>query len=129
MVRLLLIALAGALGTATRYLVGLGAVRTLGADFPYGTLMVNLAGCFLMAVVVEVAVSTDLVPPTLRLVLTTGFMGGLTTYSSFNLETTRFIEARAWYAALVNLGLTVGGCFVAGLLGVVVARRLFGAGF
>jgi fluoride exporter len=127
MTRLLLIGLAGALGTCTRYLVGLGAGRVLGTGFPFGTLIVNLIGCFLIAAVTEVALTTELISPTLRLTLTTGFMGGLTTYSSFNLETTQLIQSRAWYSALLNFGVTVGGCFAAGLLGFALARRVFGS--
>ena len=126
MMRVLLIGLAGAMGTVTRYLVGLWAGKTLGAGFPYGTLTVNVLGCFLIAAITHVAISTTLISPTLRLTLTTGFMGGLTTYSSFNLETTQFIQSRAWYTALVNVGATAVGCFVAGLLGFAVARRLVG---
>ncbi|HTB71586.1 MAG TPA: CrcB family protein [Polyangiaceae bacterium] len=124
MTRLLLIGFAGGLGTLARYGVGLWAGRTLGTAFPYGTLAVNVVGCFLIALIAEIAVSTSLIPPTLRLTLTTGFMGGLTTYSSFNFETTRFFQDRAWASGLLNFGLTVGSCFVAGLLGLAVARRV-----
>jgi CrcB protein len=126
MTRILLIGFAGALGTITRYLIGLWAGRTLGAEFPYGTLIVNILGCFLIAAITHIALSTTLISPTLRLVLTTGFMGGLTTYSSFNLETTRFLQERAWGGGLANFGITVVGCFVAGLMGIAAARRLIG---
>jgi fluoride ion exporter CrcB/FEX len=54
-------------------------------------------------------------------------MCGLTTYSSFNLETIQLVQSRAWYAGLINFGVTVGGCFVAGLLGFAFARRVFGS--
>jgi CrcB protein len=128
MIRILLIGFAGALGTLTRYLIGLWAGKTLGAGFPYGTLIVNVCGCFLIAAVAQVALATDLISPTLRLTLTTGFLGGLTTYSSFNLETTLLLRERAWYAGFLNLGVTVFGCFLAGLLGFAVARRLVGSG-
>ncbi len=127
MVRFLLIGLAGALGTWTRYLVVLGAAKTLGSGFPYGTLIVNVVGCFLIAAIAQVAISTTLISPTLRLTLTTGFMGGLTTYSSFNYETTRFFQERAWAAGFLNFGATVATCFVAGLLGIVAARSLIGS--
>ncbi len=126
MTRFLLIALAGAFGTLTRYLVGLWAGRTLGTSLPYGTFIVNLTGCFLIAAVTQVALTTTLISPTARLTLTTGFMGGLTTYSSFNLETTQLLQSRAWAAAALNLGATLLGCFLAGLLGLAAARRLFG---
>jgi CrcB protein len=127
MTRLLLIGLAGALGTSARYLIGLGAGRMLGAGFPFGTLIVNVVGCFFIAAITRVALTTDLISPTVRLTLTTGFLGGLTTYSSFNLETTRLLYDRAWYAAIINFGATVLGCFAAGLLGFAIARRVFGS--
>jgi len=124
--RFLWICFAGALGTGARYLVGLWAGRTFGAAFPYGTLMVNVVGCFLIALVMHVSLSTTLVPPTLRLALTTGFMGGLTTYSSFNYETTRFLQEGAWGTGLLNWAVTTSVCFAAGLLGLALARRLAG---
>jgi len=127
MARVLLIGLAGALGTLARYCVGVFAGRALGAGFPYGTLIVNVLGCFLIAGVSELALSTTLISPTLRVTLTTGFMGGFTTYSSFNYETTALLRERAWAAGLLNVGVTMLGCFVAGLLGLAVARRIAGS--
>ena len=127
MERLFWICLAGALGTGTRYLIGLWAGQRLGASFPYGTFIVNLTGCFLIAVVIQVAMNTATFSPTLRLALTTGFMGGLTTYSSFAYETTRLAQDGAIGAALVNFGLTTLACFAAVLLGLAVAQRLTGA--
>jgi fluoride exporter len=126
MTRVLLIGLAGALGTLARYGVALWAGRTLGTDWPFGTLIVNVVGSFLIVLVWELALKTTLVPDTLRPIITTGFIGGLTTYSSFNLETTNLLRERAWGGAIVNLGVTVVGCFVAGLLGLALARRLAG---
>lgn len=126
MTRFFWIGLAGALGTVTRYQVGLWAGRVFGPAFPWGTFIVNVTGCFLIAAVMHIAVTTSLIPPTLRLTLTTGFMGGLTTYSSFNYETTRFLQDRAWANGFTNLGLTVACCFVAGLLGFAVARGIVG---
>jgi CrcB protein len=124
MTRFLWICLAGALGTGTRYLVSLGAAKAWGTAFPYGTLIVNLAGCFLIAAILRLSLATNLVPVTLRLTLTTGFMGGLTTYSAFNYETTRFLEERAFGAALLNFGATVAGCLLMGMLGLLVAERI-----
>lgn len=128
MAQLLWICLAGAVGTGARYGVGLWATRAFGAGFPYGTLAVNLAGSFLISVVMVLAVSTPYVGPSLRLTLTTGFMGGLTTYSSFNHETLRYFDERAWGMGALYMLVTGGGCLLAGALGLVVARRFAGAG-
>ncbi len=125
--RFLWICFAGALGTGARYLVGLWAGKALGTAFPFGTLIVNVAGCFLIALVMHVSLSTTLLSPTVRLTLTTGFMGGLTTYSSFNYETTRLLQGGAWGTGLLNFAVTTVVCFVAGLLGLLVARKLVGA--
>jgi fluoride exporter len=124
MARLLFIGFAGALGTMARHLVALWAGRVLGTGFPYGTLSVNVAGCFLIALIAQISITTTLISPTVRLTLSTGFMGGLTTYSSFNYETTRFLQDRAWSTGLTNFGVTVMTCFAAGLLGYAVGLRL-----
>jgi fluoride exporter len=123
--RFLWICLAGALGTGSRYLIGVWAGLKFGTAFPYGTLIVNVSGCFLIAAIMQVALATNLVPATLRLALTTGFLGGLTTYSSFNYETTRLLQERSWGLGLLNYAVTTTACFAAGLLGFAVARRLF----
>lgn len=125
--RFLWICFAGALGTGARYLVGLWAGKALGAAFPFGTLIVNIVGCFLIALVMQISVSTTLLSPTARLTLTTGFIGGLTTYSSFNFETTRLFQEGAWGTGLLNVAVTLSVCFAAGLLGMLVAHKLVGA--
>jgi CrcB protein len=125
MERLLWICFAGALGSGARYLIGVWAVERFGVGFPCGTLIVNVAGCFLMALVMQASLSLATFPPTLRFALTTGFLGGLTTYSSFNYETTRLVEQGTPLRALANLLLTLLLCGAAGSVGLLVARRLF----
>lgn len=120
--RLLLICLGGACGTAARYGVGLAAARWLGVDFPYGTLIVNVVGSFLIGVIQELALSTSFVPETLRLVLAVGVMGGFTTYSAFSYETIRLAERGG--AAAVNVLLTTGLCLGACALGLLLSRAL-----
>ncbi|HXX29936.1 MAG TPA: fluoride efflux transporter CrcB [Myxococcaceae bacterium] len=122
--RYLLVAAGGALGSVARYWVGGWAPRLLGQAFPYGTLIVNLVGSFLIGVVMTVALSTVLISPNLRLFLTVGIMGGFTTYSSFNYETLVLFQQRLWGAGALNLGLTVAGCLVAGGLGLALGRAL-----
>ena len=126
MERLFWICLAGAFGTGARYLIGLWAGLRLGVSFPYGTFIVNLTGCFLIAAIIQAALNMASFPPTLRLALTTGFMGGLTTYSSFAYETTRLAQDGAIGAAFLNFALTTVACFGAILVGLLVAQRLTG---
>ncbi len=79
MERALLISFGGAIGTLVRYLVSLAAARWLGAEFPYGTLIVNLSGAFIIGLVQHLGTEALMIPDNTRLFLTTGMMGGLTT--------------------------------------------------
>jgi fluoride exporter len=124
--RLLLICLAGAAGTALRYGLGLVAVRLAGPELPLGTLAVNLLGCLAMGAVAERASQGGL-DETLRLALTTGLLGGFTTYSAFNLELTRLGAQRPALAALYGAA-TVVGCLGAGVVGAAVVRALSSRG-
>jgi CrcB protein len=125
MERFFWICFAGAAGTGARYLIALWTAQRFGSAFPYGTLIVNLAGCFVIAALMHAALSFGW-SPNLRAPLTIGFVGGLTTYSSFNYETMRLFEEGAPAAAVMNLGLTLFGCFLAGWLGLVAAREVLG---
>jgi CrcB protein len=125
MARFFWICLGGALGTGGRYLLS-GWLARVSSGFPWGTLAVNLLGSFLIAVILQVALTTEMIQPTVRLFLTTGVMGGFTTYSTFNYETlSAFQEGNAWLG-LVNLTGMVLGCLVAGLLGIWAGRFLVG---
>ncbi len=124
--RVLLIALGGALGTAVRYAATGAAARWLGPAFPYGTLAVNVTGSFLIGLIQELGLTTLLIPPTLRLFLTVGVMGGLTTYSSFSYETIRLAEQGAWLRAVLNVVLTTLACVACCVLGIATGRALAG---
>ncbi|HEY6555662.1 MAG TPA: CrcB family protein [Polyangiaceae bacterium] len=69
-----------------------GRCERLGAGFPYGTLLVNWTGSFSTSLLMQLALGTSLISPTLRLALATGFLGGFTTYSAFNHETLSLVE-------------------------------------
>jgi len=125
MERFFWICLAGAAGTGTRYLIALWAAQRLGSSFPYGTLIVNVTGCFLIAVILHAAVTLSW-SPTIRSALTIGYLGGLTTYSSFNYETTRLFQDGVPDLAALNAIATLVGCFVAGWLGLIASRQLLG---
>ncbi len=122
--RYLLVALGGAVGSVGRYWVGGLAPRVLGQAFPYGTLLVNVFGSFFISLVMGVALSSTSIPVNLRLFLTTGIIGGFTTYSTFNYETLVLLQQRLWLTAGLNLVGTLCGCLVAGVLGLAVARLL-----
>ena len=121
MLRFLIVCGAGAAGCGLRYLVALAIGPR---PFPYATFVVNVVGSFLIALVMEVATRVAAFPINLQLALTTGFMGGLTTYSSFNFETTKLASQGAWTRAAINVGATLAACILAGLAGLWVARRL-----
>ena len=125
MERFLWICLAGAAGTGARYLIAVWAAQRLGSTFPYGTLAVNLIGCFAIAALMHAALTLGW-PATTRAAVTIGFIGGLTTYSSFNYETMRLVEEGAPMTAALNLALTVAGGFMAGWLGLIAAREMLG---
>lgn len=104
MYKLLLIALGGAIGTLARYGTGtLLAEPTARHGFPYGTLAVNLAGCFVMGLLQGIFVDR-LIQPQYRLALLVGFLGGYTTFSSYGWETTAFLQAGQWRMAALNFG-------------------------
>jgi len=124
--RLFWICVGGAAGTAARYLLGGWLIALLGTSFPYGTLAVNLIGSFLIGSIMHVSLTTDLISPMLRLALTTGFMGGFTTYSTFNYETVRYLREGALYMGLLNFGVMSLACLIGGFLGVALAQSWVG---
>ena len=122
--RLAWVCFGSAIGGGARYLVSLAAQNLLGTAFPWGTLAVNVVGSFLISFIMHVAVETTLIAPVVRIFLTTGIMGGLTTYSTFNFETLGFAAEGDWPRAAANLGLTLLACLAAGVLGVFGGRAL-----
>jgi CrcB protein len=114
---------AGAIGSGARYVIGRWVATTIGADYPYGTLLVNLAGCFLLGAVTELSISQSW-NPELRMAVAAGFLGGFTTYSSFNEETLTMLSSGATAAAAIHVIVTLAGGLAAGALGMAVARLL-----
>lgn len=121
MERVLIVFGSGGAGCVARYLVALAIGPRA---FPYATLIVNVVGSFLIAFLLELAMLRKDVPANLQLAMTTGFMGGFTTYSSFNFETTKLVIDGQPARGLANVGVTLIGGVAAGLLGLWVARRL-----
>lgn len=121
MVQLFLIALGGGLGAVARHLTGLLALRVFGPALPWGTLFVNVTGSFAMGLMVGLMLSRFSLPDGARLFLTTGLLGGFTTFSAFSADAVRlFTEigigpAAAYVIASValSLGALVGGLALA----------------
>jgi len=126
MSRFLWVCLGGAAGTAARYLISGWALDLLGAGFPWGTLAVNTIGSFLIGGIMHVGLSTTWLSPTLRVALTTGVMGGFTTYSAFNYETLRLMEDGARVLAFANVLVMIFVCLAAGAAGLAAARLAVG---
>ena len=114
------IALGGALGSVMRHYSVLGAAKILGEAFPYGTLFVNVIGCFLIGAIAELGALKFQMPLEARAFLVTGFLGGFTTFSAFSLDvfklagTGQAMTAVAYVAASVFLSLLAvfGGAYV-----------------
>jgi CrcB protein len=118
--RILLIALFGAVGTLARYaLQGLVQVRA-GGTFPYGTLLVNLSGCFLLGLIAQFTMNRMVISPDWRMAIAVGFFGGYTTFSSFGWETAKMMEDGEWLRASAYVGASV----VAGLFLCIAGIRL-----
>ena len=122
MQRFLIVCGAGGLGCGVRYLVSRYANT---ATFPYGTLIVNVVGSFIIALVLEASLRrVAWLTPNITLGITTGFLGGLTTYSAFNYESTQLLLGDRPLRGALDIAVTLVACLAAGLLGLALARRL-----
>ena len=121
--RFLIVCAGSAVGGGTRYLVGLGTAVLGLTGFPWATLIVNVVGSFLITMIAHVAIVTSM-STNMRLLLTTGFLGGFTTYSAFAYESLALAERRSLAVAACYAGLTIVGCFLACAAGIALMRRV-----
>lgn len=125
MINTILIFLGAGFGGVFRYWVSNSIYWLAGRQFPYGTLVVNVSGCFLMGLLfVLILERFDGIGPQLRSLLLIGFLGGYTTFSSFSIETLNLFENGAWFSATLNICLSVILCMVAAWLGMLGGRQL-----
>ncbi len=101
--KLLWIALAGALGTLTRYWMGGAVQRLADGSFPVGTFAINVSGCFAFGLFWALAVERFNVSGELRMIVLLGFMGAFTTFSSFLFETLELMKDSEWLLAALNM--------------------------
>ena len=119
----ILIFLGAGIGGVSRYWFSNGVYWVLGRKFPYGTLFVNITGCFLMGVLFTLFLERA-TNPVLRSLLLIGFLGGYTTFSAFSIETVNLIESGDWLNAMLNILFNVIACIILTWLGVVWSRHL-----
>jgi fluoride exporter len=116
--RFLIVCGAGAIGSGVRYLVALALGS--GRGFPFATLAVNIIGSFAMAIAMGIA--AERLSPEWRLALTTGLLGGFTTYSAFSYETTTLLGTGDWPRAAAYVVATLIGCGISSWLGFIAMR-------
>jgi CrcB protein len=123
---ILFLAFAGALGALSRYGLGGLAQRVAGTGFPYGTLLVNILGSLIIGYIMQVSLNSDIIPRSLRVIVTVGFLGAFTTFSTFSYETARFLEDGAWLSCFINIAANVGLSILATLAGMLLGRITLG---
>lgn len=124
MIQALLVAVGGAIGSVLRYYVGQWTLRLLGPAFPWGTLAVNVVGCFVIGVFAELIARKFNASMELRLLLITGFLGGFTTFSAFSLDAISLFEGGNTVAGGVYIAASVGLSMAAVFAGLAIMRAL-----
>ena len=124
LILLVWVGLGGALGSIARYVLSYAIEWQQPWGFPYATLIVNTTGSLLLGLLMTRWIASTTLSAELRLLLTVGFCGGFTTFSSFGYETARLLEEGQYRSAAGNVVLNVGLSLGATFLGFWIARRL-----
>ena len=118
------VALGGAISSAARYGVNVWSGRVLGAEFPWHTFIVNVMGCFAMGALVSLMALKLNVGPEIRAFLTTGILGGFTTFSAFSLDFALLVERKTYGAAVAYGAGSVALSLIAVFAGLYLVRSL-----
>lgn len=119
---ILMIGMGGFLGSVLRYAVSLWSVRLLGVTFPYGTVMVNVFGSFLLGVMFTLGDQLLPLSPNLRIAIGTGFLGAFTTFSTFSVESLTLLRSGQTTLAAVNVFVNVAASLAAAYGGMSLMR-------
>lgn len=124
MLQVVAIAGGGAIGALTRFWVSSGVYRLMGRDFPWGTLVVNVIGSFLMGFLFVLFIERLAAAPEWRAAVLVGFLGALTTFSTFSVETLTLIEQGFLLKAFLNMTVSVWVCVLVCWVGFILGRSL-----
>jgi CrcB protein len=120
----LLVGLGGFLGAIARYALGGWAAEKWGASFPYGTLLINISGSFVLGLFLAAATGRLAIDPRWRLFLAIGFLGAYTTFSTYTYESVQLLLAGAWWPGLANLLASNLLGLAASVVGIAIGRSL-----
>lgn len=121
----LIVGLGGFLGASLRYLISIFTAKNFGGNFPYGTLIANILGALLIGFIMEFSMDSALISSNMKLFLTTGIMGGLTTFSTFSYETISMLTNGNMTLGIENIILNLGCSLLFVVIGQKLARILF----
>jgi len=122
---IILVAVGGSLGTLARYGLSTYIARQVGPAFPWGTLVINLTGCFVIGLLFALGFERDVLGPSARLALMTGFCGGYTTFSTYALESINFARAGTIGVTIANVVASTLGGLALVVAGMWLGRVLF----
>ena len=123
MIQIISIAIGGALGALCRYGMTMGISSLIGRGFPYGTLVVNILGSFLMGAAYVIMVEEINVNSEWRVGITIGLLGAFTTFSTFSIETLNLLESGDAFKAGLNILLSITFCMLGCWLGMIIGRQ------
>ena len=118
------VAVGGSVGAVSGYLVSQYMAAKFGASLPYGTFVVNVVGCLIIGAFMTLATEKFIISPYWRLIVVVGFVGGLTTFSSFSYETFKLLENSSLGYALANVVFNLLFGFSATWIGIILARLI-----
>lgn len=118
------VAVGGSVGSVSRYLISQFVAAKFGADLPYGTFIVNVVGCFIIGAFMTLTTEKFIINAYWRLIVVVGFVGGLTTFSSFSYETFKLLENATVSYALSNVAFNLVLGFSATWIGITLARLI-----
>jgi CrcB protein len=123
LLQIFLIALFGAIGTLARYGVHSLVQAKMGSAFPYGTLLINLSGCFFLGLIAQLTLNRVILSPELRLAIAVGFFGGYTTFSTFGWESAKLLQSGEWLRVTTYVTTSVVFGILLTIAGMRIANR------